>query len=218
MLSGRCMDVPPFCILPFHNLHGPLVRKDARKGEALLWANWDVRTISKLKWLGWAKILLFCSSVHLSKCLSYSKLSLRLTMSISQPMEAQQEAKLNPMNFPIFHPSLANKPTLLWLPTSEDHCGNRVSGLLLREKQMIVFFVDAEPLLCITDFTSCCLDPSYISSSQRDIADHVWMMTAWMQACTEVFLTLKVSTQSDWSNICFSSEQITCVNLQTSTM
>lgn len=218
MLSGRCMDVPPFCILPFHNLHGSLVRKDARKDEALLWANWDVRTISKFKWLGWAKILLFCSSVHLSKHLSYSKLSLRLTMSISQPMEAQQEAKLNPMNFSIFHPSLANKPTLLWLPTSEDHCGNRVSGLLLWEKQMIVFFVDAEPLLCITVFTSCCLDPSYISSSQRDIADHVWMMTAWMQACTEVFLPLKVSIQSDWSNICFSSEQITCVNLQTSTM
>lgn len=186
MLGGQCMDVPPFCILPFHNLHGPLVRKDARKDEALLWANWDVRTISKLKRLGWAKIHLFCSCVHLSEYLSYSKLSLRLTMSISQPTGAQQEAKLNPMNFPIFHPSPANKPTLLWLPTSEDHCGNRTSGLLLWGKQGIVFFVDAEPLLCNRDFTSCRLDPSYISSSQRDIADHVWMMTAWIQACTQV--------------------------------
>lgn len=218
MLGEQCMDVPPFCILPFHNLHGPLVRKDARKDEALLWANWDVCTISKLKRLGWAKTHLFCSFVHLSKCLSSSKLSLRLTMSISQPMGVQQEAKVNPMNFPIFHPSPANKPTLLWPPTSEDHCEIRISGLLLWEKQGIVFFVDAEPLLCNTDCTSCWLDPSYISSSQRNIADHDWMMTAWIQACTQVFLPLKVSIQSDWSNICFSSEQITRVNLQTSTM
>lgn len=74
------------------------------------------------------------------------------------------------------------------------------------------------PLLYQRHFTSCWLGPSYTSSSQRDIPDHIWTMTAQIQDCVH-----SVSSPPPPSfhpvrliNYLLFSKQITFVNLWTS--